>query len=87
MTDLNKLTPEALKAAMEGGTQSWGQWASTEHHKLYVQKNTHRNMYMRKCHCGCGGRQTHGVFANGIILMGGCELSARRWASNHRIAR
>jgi hypothetical protein len=80
VTNLNDLSPEALKAAMEGGTKDWGSWASTEHHRLYVQKNTLRRMYMRKCRCGCGGRQTHGAYANGIILMSGCEMDARRWA-------
>jgi hypothetical protein len=78
MTDLNKLSPEALKAAMQGGTEEWGRRASATDHVLYVQPN--RAMSRRKCHCGCGGRKTHGAFANGIILYGGCELSCRRWA-------
>ncbi len=78
MADLNKLSPEALKAAMRGGTAEWGQRASATEHLLYVQPNAAQRR--RKCYCGCGGRMTHGAFANGIILMGGCELSCRRWA-------
>jgi hypothetical protein len=76
MIDLNNLSPEALKAAMKSGTEQWGNWGSARHHELYVQINKSR----RKCHCGCGGRQSHGVFANGVILMGGCELLCRRAA-------
>ena len=78
MTDLNKLSPEALKAAMRSGTAEWGQRGSTTDHALYVQQNDAQKR--QKCRCGCGGRKTHGAFANGIILMGGCELSCRRWA-------
>lgn len=78
MTDLNKLGPEALKAAMKGGTSEWGSWGSAEHHLMYVQANPATSR--RKCHCGCGGRAKYGAFANGIILDSGCELSMRRWA-------
>jgi hypothetical protein len=78
MVELNKLPPEALKAAMRGGTAEWGRRASAAEHVLYVQKNDAQKR--RRCHCGCGGRKTHGAFANGIILMGGCEMSCRRWA-------
>ncbi len=78
MVDLNKLSPEALKAAMKGGTEQWGTWGSAEHHQLYVQPN--KAMSRRKCHCGCGKRMTHGAFANGIILMGGCEFSCHQFA-------
>jgi hypothetical protein len=85
MTDLNKLSPEALKAAMMGGTEEWGSWGSAQHHELYVQVN--KAMSRRKCHCGCGGRKTHGAFANGIILSGGCELSMRRWAKEMNAAK
>ena len=84
MTDLNKLSPEALKAAMQGGTSEWGRRASTSDHVLYVQPN--KAMSRRKCHCGCNGRMTHGAFANGIVLMGGCELSCRRWAKEMNAA-
>lgn len=82
MVDLNKLSPEALKAAMKGGTNSWGQWGSAEHHHMYVEElaKSNRRMRIRKCYCGCGKRQTHGAFTNGVILMGGCELSCHRHA-------
>ncbi len=33
----------------------------------------------RRCHCGCRRRATHVGQANGITMMMGCELSARRW--------
>jgi hypothetical protein len=33
----------------------------------------------RRCHCGCNTRQTHVGGNNAIALMGGCELSVRRW--------
>jgi hypothetical protein len=78
MVDLNKLGPEALRAAMRSGTTEWGSRASAVEHSLYVQPN--KATSRRKCGCGCAGRQTHGAFANGIILFAGCELSARRWA-------
>jgi hypothetical protein len=78
MADLNKLSPEALKAAMKGGTAEWGRRASATEHVLYVQPN--KATARRECCCGCGGRETHGAFANGIVLAGGCELSMRRWA-------
>lgn len=84
MTDLNKLSSEELKAAMRGGAEEWGSWGSAQHHELYVQPN--KGMSRRKCHCGCGRRMTHGAFANGIILMGGCELSCRRWAKEMNAA-
>lgn len=77
MVDLTRLSQPALKAAMEGGTEEWGKRASAFDHKCYVDLavgNTRR----RKCRCGCGKRITHGVYANGIILASGCELSARR---------
>lgn len=33
----------------------------------------------RRCRCGCGGAETHVGFANGVALMGGCEMRVRRW--------
>lgn len=33
----------------------------------------------RRCYCGCGKRATHTGLGDGIALMGGCELSVRRW--------
>ena len=36
----------------------------------------------RRCTCGCGQWATHTGMANGVALMGGCELSVRRWVRN-----
>ena len=78
MIDLAKLSPAALSAAMRGGTDGWGKMASIERNVCYVEPLTNASMRRRKCHCGCGRRCTHGIFANGIIMGGGCELSMRR---------
>jgi len=76
--DLNKLSQPALKAALRGGTDEWGSRASIHEHVAYVEPLKSRSMRMRKCHCGCGKRMTHGLFANGIVMGGGCELSIYR---------
>jgi hypothetical protein len=34
----------------------------------------------RKCHCGCDGKQSHGGYADGIAMTGGCE-----WAMRYRV--
>lgn len=81
MGDINKLSPDALKAAMQGGTEAWGQWGSSRDHVLYIEPigKTRRR---RKCHCGCNKRCTHRGMANGVCLTSGCELSTRRWAKS-----
>lgn len=79
MTDLGKLSPEALRAAMRGGTEGWGEWGSIEHHALYVEPCDPRSR-RRKCGCGCKGRITHRASANGVCMGQGCELSMRRFA-------
>lgn len=76
---LSCLPPAALEAAMRGGTESWGQWGSAEHHMLYVVDAV-PSMRRRKCRCGCGRLKTHMVAANGVGLYWACEFSARRWA-------
>ena len=78
MSRLNDLSPEALKAAMEGGSDAWGQWGSAVDHKRYAQPIKDRRR-ARKCHCGCEKRSTHLGKANGVCLMSGCELQVRRW--------
>lgn len=78
MPDLAKLSPAALSAAMRGGTEDWGRAASIHEHIVYAEPLTSRSMRMRKCHCGCGKRMTHGLFANGIIMGGGCEFAIHR---------
>jgi hypothetical protein len=58
-------------------------WGSAEHHQRHMDKAPNNR---RKCHCGCGGRQTHIGKANGIALMWGCELHVRRWVKDWRNA-
>lgn len=79
MTDLNYLSPAALKAAMRGGIDAWGQWGSSRDHCLYVERIDDPRS-RRRCHCGCGKRATHRGMANGVCLSMGCELSMMRWA-------
>lgn len=76
---LNDLSPAALKAAMTGGTSSWGQWGSATEHGVYVEP-ANLGRRWRKCHCGCGKRATHRGAANGVTLSLGCELAMRRFA-------
>lgn len=33
----------------------------------------------RRCNCGCNGRATHIGTGDGAGMMGGCELTVRRW--------
>lgn len=83
MTDLSKLPPAALKAAMQGGTASWGQWGSAEDHVRYAVPMPARGArYSRKCRCGCGGWATKSGMANGVGLMHGCDLHVARWIRN-----
>jgi hypothetical protein len=77
MTDLSKLSPAALSAAMRGGTADWGIVASSKDHVRYLGTVSGRSR--RRCHCGCGTRATHLGMANGIALMSGCEMRVRRW--------
>lgn len=75
--DLNKLPPAALRAALQGGTSAWGEWASAEQHVRYAQPVNPRSR--RRCTCGCGRRATHLGMANGMALMSGCELRVVHW--------
>ena len=75
--DLNKLHPQALAAAMKGGTTGWGQVASTAAHVRYAQPV--RPASRRRCHCGCDMRATHIGMANGCGMTTACELGIRRW--------
>lgn len=83
MSDLRNLSPAALKAAMEGGTATWGQWASSEKHVRYMEP-LEPEYRLRKCRCGCLRRETHRGMANGMALMEGCELEVRRWVRDGR---
>lgn len=78
---INDMSPEALSAAMRGGTDAWGQWGSASDHVRYME---HTENKRRKCWCGCGGRATHRGMANGICLVTGCELRIRRWVKTAR---
>jgi hypothetical protein len=75
--DLNKLSPAALKAALTGGTESWGRFGSIRHVRYaeLISKGEKR----RRCRCGCNRFATHRGKANGVALCCGCELSIRRW--------
>jgi hypothetical protein len=83
MTELNKLPPAALSAAMRGGTAGWGQVASSAEHVRYAQPV--RPTSRRKCCCGCGQRATHQGMANGCALASGCQLAIQRWVKTGRM--
>ena len=85
MTDLNKLHPKALSAAMRGGTAGWGQVASAAEHVRYSQPV--RPASRRRCHCGCERRATLMGMANGIALVSGCELAIARWVKTGGLLR
>lgn len=82
MGDLGSLSPQALRAAMEGGTASWGEWGSARHHRLYVEPigDEWPMQKRRRCCCGCRKKVTHRVAANGVTLAARCEMDARRAA-------
>jgi len=77
MAELNRMSPAALKAAMQGGTALWGQVGSATEHVRYAEPIVPKSR--RKCWCGCGGKKTHKGMANGICLTTACELGIRRW--------
>ena len=66
MTDLNKLSPAALRVAMKTGTDGWGEWGSADEHQLYAEPISGDRRRLRKCHCGCDGKADYGVKANGL---------------------
>ena len=79
MTDLNKLSRQALAAAMKGGTAGWGEIGSSDRHLRYSEPLPKRRGRRKDCHCGCGRRVTHACRANGVTLGQACELGAARW--------
>lgn len=79
MTDLNKLSPKALAAAMKGGTAAWGVIGSAREHVRYSEPLPPRPGRRKKCWCGCGNRRTHAGRANGVTLTTACELGIARW--------
>lgn len=77
MVDLKSLSPQALDAAMRGGTEEWGQRGSIREHIRYMEQTENKRS---KCWCGCNGRATHRGMVNGICMTRwGCELRIRRW--------
>jgi hypothetical protein len=81
---LNDLSPDALKAAMLGGQNGWGEHGSIIDHICYVEPRPSNRGQYRKCHCGCSGKATFSGKANGIAMASGCELSMRRWARERK---
>lgn len=76
---LNELSPAALKAAMQGGTEAWGSWGSALEHIRYMEPQPANSR--RRCPCGCRKRATHLGMANGVGLISGCEPSMLRWVA------
>lgn len=74
--DLKELSPQALRAAMRGGTDQWGTYGSSDAHVRYMEPIW--PTWRRRCPC-CKRRATHKRMANGVCLGTGCELSVRRW--------
>lgn len=85
MMDLNSLSPQALKAAVKGGTDGWGK-SACETECRYIEPQD-RKYCRRKCPCGCGGRISHRGMVKGIALAEGCELSMKRWERDPRTFR
>ncbi|CAE6900315.1 hypothetical protein R70199_03655 [Paraburkholderia domus] len=79
MTDLNKLSRQALSAAMRGGTEGWGQYGSSVDHVRYSEPLERRRGRRKKCYCGCDRPITHRGMANGVALTCACELGIARW--------
>jgi hypothetical protein len=77
VTDLNKLSRQALSAAMRGGTALWGQHGSSTEHIRYAEPIVPKSR--KKCHCGCEGKKTHAGMANGLCLTTACQLGIQRW--------
>lgn len=75
---INKREQERVHAAALG-QQGWEAHGSAMEHRRYSQKIPKAPGRPRRCHCGCGGVETHAGMANGLALMSGCELSVARW--------
>ncbi len=71
----NYLHPNALSAAMRGGTEAWGEWGNAQTHIRYSQPTKSRC----RCHCGCKTKVTHVGMCNGVALTEGCEMKVMRW--------
>jgi hypothetical protein len=83
MLDLNSISPTALKAAMQGGTEAWGQVGSAMEHVRYAEQITPKSR--KKCWCGCEQRCTHKGMANGVCLTSGCHMGILRWVKTGQV--
>ncbi len=73
MTERHRLQSQAA------GQTGWGTISSAADHLRYMYLLPGRYRNRRRCHCGCGGKASHGGAANGLALVAGCELSMHRW--------
>lgn len=83
MTDLNQLSPAALKAAMQGGTEGWGQMGSVTVNVRYAEIITPKSR--KKCWCGCEGKRTHKGMSNGVCLTSACHMGILRWVKTGHV--
>lgn len=59
------------------------QWADADLHERAMVKTPPSSR--KRCSC-CGRRATHVGTANGMAMMGGCDLRVRRWVKQGSIA-
>lgn len=83
MPDLNKISPAALKAAMQGGTDAWGQHGSATKHVRYAEPIVPKSR--KKCWCGCEGKRTYKGMANGVCLTTACHMGILRWVKTGNV--
>lgn len=77
---------ERLKAQAAGQT-AWGVIGDTANHQRYMRLLPGRYRNRRRCFCGCGGKKSHGGYANGLAMTGGCEWSMRVWVKTGELPR
>lgn len=79
--DQARSAPERVKA-IASGQQGWGVIGDSLTHQRYVKLLPGRYRNRRKCWCGCGGKISHGGYANGLAMTSGCEWAMRRWVKD-----
>jgi hypothetical protein len=72
---------ERLKARA-AGQPAWGVIANAATQQRYTKLLPGRYRNRRKCPCGCGGKQSHGGYVNGLAMTGGCEWAMRQWVKH-----
>ncbi|MCP2320972.1 hypothetical protein APR12_006362 [Nocardia amikacinitolerans] len=78
--DFERETAKQRAAATATGQSGWGRIGSDADHQRYMYLLPGRYRNRRRCYCGCtAGKASHGVAANGVGLVTGCELSMHRW--------